>query len=1487
MGKKHTDRKSRRVWPWLLIPATLLLLLAGVRFSLTSDWLTEWVRAEVETLANNQLHGTLSVGSLKGDLLYGFQAEDLSVTDREGDVILSADSLDVSYIWYRLLRQPFDLNSVSLHGVQVTVRQYEDESWNLLSLFSEMDGEAVPESESIAWSIRTFTLSGSSISLFSPSLPDEQIGLQRLSFRADRVGFADDEWFGNIGSLRFLIDEHRLPGPVAVGASAGVEGRELSLEQLVVSTGRSLLQATMEMEDGSNYEGALTLNPLSWQDLISYRDLPLREDLELDIGFRGGVSGLTLDLSARASDMEQLQGRVDLGFGDETTLNRLELTLEEFHGPAVTGDSLFPYVERLSIIGDGEVPVSNPESGRFSLRLESGIVAYPDRRLDRIEADLEWTEGRADLALTAEEGPQRLTAELFAEELFASRPLWEMNLETERLNLAHWLQNEEYVSSLNGTASLQGRGTSLSEERFMYSVRLGESSWGGERLDSVTLQGEGNGMNLDGSLMARRGSGTLDGRFSVTEWQGQQPGFQFEATVEGVDLSEYAGFEEYPTTIEAVISGTGTGFDPAHMEASLSIQLDSSVVNGEQIDRLRLDANLQNQIVTVEQAELMSPVAEGMFTVRQHIYQFQDPDNRFDMELDIRDISSLSPLFGGRDIQAAGRLEGTLARDQDGYLDLNISFAFEELVFDTLMIAEGLSGAVEGVLLDEPEMTLTVDINNPTIVDLSLQSIRTELSLVIREEFVEGDLLFEMVESSDHAIRQQGRFRYRDESVELHTTGFELETPVRRLTLAKPFYLAWSDGILEMDTLRIESDDRAAWLQLSIPRFSEEEQNFVMDAQSLDLGGLHRSMFENSFLEGHLSGRLHFLRRGSEIDADANLSFHEIRIYDGRMDSLQVDLSLRDQRLTAESSAWFGDEELYRFHGEVPFEPVDPLSLGDAFFEQPVEGHFTLNPTRIQFWNRFLEPGSRRETEGWARFAGDVSGTAGDPQFQGQFSLRDGLANGVVIDSLQVDITYLHDTEEIRFDGFLESIGTRIARFEANLPLYLDLRRFAIELPQEDDSIYVHMNTDSFNLALLNDFLDREMFRDMRGTLDGQVELSGTVGSPVPSGMLTLRNGHLRVVPAGIPLSEIRSDIRFRDDEIEVETFSVRSGPGRFTASGTIALRDLQPGSMEIQLSANQFRAANTPEVNMILDLNGTLSGTLESPRAGGTLRFRSGFINLQNFGDRAIEQVELEDEEPAMNVAFYDSMAIDMSVEFDRQFFIRNRQYLDMEVEVAGILDLQKESGEELQLFGTVEGVEGYARPLGRDFRLENAAVTFYGPIENPELAIRTIYQPPRPKADISIWYIIEGTVEEPDFRFESEPFLELQDIISYTIFGQPFYALDSWKQVVASGNSNSTASDVAIELLLDRVEMLATRQLGIDVVQIDNNRSGSNNTTSIKTGWYINERTFFAISNEISTNPKTLFILEYMLRENLELILTQGDDSREGVDLRWSFDY
>ncbi|HCI69418.1 MAG TPA: hypothetical protein DHV30_01990, partial [Balneola sp.] len=204
--------------------------------------------------------------------------------------------------------------------------------------------------------------------------------------------------------------------------------------------------------------------------------------------------------------------------------------------------------------------------------------------------------------------------------------------------------------------------------------------------------------------------------------------------------------------------------------------------------------------------------------------------------------------------------------------------------------------------------------------------------------------------------------------------------------------------------------------------------------------------------------------------------------------------------------------------------------------------------------------------------------------------------------------------------------------------------------------------------------------------------------------------------------------------------------------------------------------------------------------------------------------------------------------------------------------------------------GTSGYVRPLGKRFELEEAEVVFSGPPESPDLNIKSAYVPISRKGEqeVTVYYIITGTIPNEEYEFESEPTMELQDIYCYTLFNKPCAAMQSWQNALVQGGGSSP-TDLLAGVLLDEVEALATRELGIDVVQIDNTRVGNETGTSIKTGWYLNERTFFAIVNEItSSDPKTLFILEYALSKTWDLIITEGEDSnRRGIDFRYQYDY
>jgi autotransporter translocation and assembly factor TamB len=189
----------------------------------------------------------------------------------------------------------------------------------------------------------------------------------------------------------------------------------------------------------------------------------------------------------------------------------------------------------------------------------------------------------------------------------------------------------------------------------------------------------------------------------------------------------------------------------------------------------------------------------------------------------------------------------------------------------------------------------------------------------------------------------------------------------------------------------------------------------------------------------------------------------------------------------------------------------------------------------------------------------------------------------------------------------------------------------------------------------------------------------------------------------------------------------------------------------------------------------------------------------------------------------------------------------------------------------------------LGKKFVLEKGELTFSGDAENPALAIRSVYEL-KPPHDITIWYVIGGTANKPTFAFESDPEMDQQDIVSYTLFSRPFQQLMSWEQTMSG---SSSVGNLAVDLLVDRVGELAADRLGLDVIEIDNSRTSGNSGTTIKAGKYLNDRLFVAIFQELGTTSDSQVILEYALRQHLNLVLTGSDKRKSGIDIQWKYDY
>ncbi len=1489
MDEKKSHKTSALV-KWLIAVLVVILILAGVRLALQSNWLLDYARDFAVEQANNQLNGSLSIGEIRGDLLYDLTITDISVRDLDQQEIIRIDTARVNYTIWDLAFSPHRLDLLRLSGVEVNLVQNQDSVWNVETLIPEPEEVDEEETDPLYAILDRLSLNDVNINIDSELLlPDRYLKLHNFSMQAG-AEFLEEGWFGYVENLNLQIIEGRLPNPIAVSMSGAAVEDLVTLESLVINTGRTMLQsrAVYNVEDSA--EGDATLSPLDWRDLDAYLDnLPLQQDLRMELRFGGNLDNLNLSLNVNGQGVEQLNISLTADVSDPYILKEMNVDVQNLDVTQLTGLEDMPSFGSVSLQGTGSVNLSEPESASWSGDFRVEEISAADQRLNLVSMNYSLDEGAASIDGFIRKEGEQINLAANGTRIFEEIPAWNADIRSTNLNLATWLDDPEMDSDLTLNISVEGEGTGIDNLFTNVDMSVTEGRFGTQSFSEFRFDGSVTPTNIVGEMLAVLEESELQGEFSIAEWTADRPEYDFELILSRFNIAELDGVEDFTSFINGSLSGSGRSFDIENLRLDAVASFDSSFVNGEQIETLRAEFSIRDQFLTVENALLESPIADADVSLYQNILDLQHPDNTLEFSAQIKELMTLAPLFEVERLESEGEVRGRMARNANNIPEFNAELNFRETFVDTLFMADEIIGNVRVLLLDELAVSGGVNILKPVVNGIEVENIQVDASAILKEIETTGRFGFEIINDENSRISHAGEYVLdEDQNLLFTTTVLEFETDLRLLTLANSFNIRYTNEVLSVDTLQIQSDDETAFLKLWAPHVDSLRQDIGLNAGNLNVGAMFRTFVNQDVFEANLSGQIQVHNSPDSLYFSANGLLEEIRIENGEMDTFSFSVLLENEWLEMELESIHEQKSLFQVNATVPFILDNPQTFDDQFFDRSISGSIILRDTDIGYWLSFVPIRFEDAPTGTVSFDGTVAGEAGRPEFEGYFELRDADLSGVEVDYFRTAMMYDHERGEFAVEGDLESLQRRILTYNASVPFRVDLREFEILLPSDDDSVKVNIESRDFDLAIFNDFVDRNTFRGVGGRMNGDVSISGPMADLELNGYIQLNNGTMRVMDAGINLTDISSRINFRKDNVQLQQFSMRSGPGRLRASGNVAIDNLSAGEIDIAVRAEQFRAANTSDYNATIDLDTRITGTMDEPLLRGSLSILNGFVFLQNFGDRAVEDVRLDDEEEeVVQMTFYDDLAIEMTINFRRQFFIRNRQFLDMEIELGGEVDLVKERNAELEMFGQVEGVRGYARPLGRNFEIDEATVTFSGPVDNPELNVRTVYEPPQRQTEVRIFYIIEGLAQNPSFRFESEPQMELEDIIGYTVFGKPFYELESWEQIVAGNGGGPTAADVAMDVLLDRVEMLAAQRLGIDVVQIDNTRSGSNSSTSITTGWYLNRRTFFALVNEIDTNPKTLFILEYLLTNNLELILTQGDDSRQGIDLRWQYDY
>lgn len=1471
---------------WPLIAVLCLVALVGLaRLSLMTGPVHRWIKGFIVDAVQNQLNPRLSVGNLSGDLWNEITLTDITLT--EDSTVASVDTLHAEYDLLSYFGDAFRINELRAVNPFMKIEQ-RDSTFNLQSWVKP----AAPDTAAgnpFAFSISNISISGGRMDASIPQIqPESNFLVDSLNLAAS-LSYQGDRYSTSISDVQFNIKNTRLQGPATFKAAAGASESSLSLESLVIATAHSMLKASgqADLADSSAYFQA-NAAPLGWQDLAAYADsLPVKKDLDISLSFDGRFNDFEAELQARAEGIDQLVMTGSFRGDSALALTTFNASARRLDLETFLDDTTMPGLQNFEVQLQGQLPLKNYQQGQLEGTLSAQNLQQGTYRLDALQGTVALNGGNAKIRLEPVKNRQRLVVNANLSRIWSSPSVY-VSFSGNKINPNDWLPEAGYSGSLTFNAEVSGTGWVPDGNLWDYSLTVNRSTLMDQRLDKATFRGR---FNLQ-TITTRSQIAVADSRLQLQgEIQDLQsvPDFSYNVQADDLNLADFNALRQYPSSINATLQGKGRGRSLADLQLQTSVNADSSTFKGELIDELALRISLADSVATIQQGSLNSTIADAGFDGHINIIDLYSTDNRLKVNIKVKDISSFASVAGVEILQAGGQIEGELGVAGQDSLIFTGRVDLSGINYDSQFIADQISGDVDIELDEQPSYNVNLSILQPTISSVSIQNINVKTEGAHADTATAGSFEITLEKEDKGRIYSAGNYRLTADTTSVTLNRFDLTSTLRTLSLQDSFHASYRNAAIMTDTLRINSKDGSAFMELAVPYADTLRQRAYFQADNLNLAVIQDAIFGKAYLEGTVFGEAHLNRSDTNLDMSTDIVMSDLVYRQTELDTLRLRADVENERLDGMMRLYQDGDLIVEGSADIPFSTTDPEQLPESFFESPVSGKLQLHAVNLSRFSTLLEEAGYENTSGTLQFDGTLAGRAGQPKLNATLSLKEAKLSGVQVDSLIASANYDHQNSMLNLQASLTSLQQEALRAEAKMPLHVDLRAINVALPDPDDEIAITVVTDDFNLKAVNDFMNNEMARNLQGRVNGRVELSGPRSDLQSHGQLTLQDGAVRVVRAGIRLDNIRSTVRFEPDRIVLENMRMESGNGRLTARGEVEMERLIPGDLNITVDARNFRAAKTEQLNALVNLGLKIEDSISSPDITGNVEVISGFVELDNFGEKSVEQVQLDTTlTPETETSLYDSLRLDMNVEFDRRFFVRNKRYLEMEVELEGQLDFLKDPGQELQLFGTLSAADGYARPLGKRFELEEGSLAFSGPPDNPQVNIRTLYEPPQAEQEVKIWYIIDGTVEDPQFRYESQPPMDLAGIVSYTLFGQPFYKLNPAEQSVASTSSSSMAADFAMEVLLDRLESIATGRLGIDVVRIENTRIGGESGTSITTGWYVNPKVFFAIQNVITgSTPTTGFYLEYYLEENLKLILSQGNENRQGIDLQWEHDY
>ncbi|MEE4276872.1 MAG: translocation/assembly module TamB domain-containing protein [Halieaceae bacterium] len=409
--------------------------------------------------------------------------------------------------------------------------------------------------------------------------------------------------------------------------------------------------------------------------------------------------------------------------------------------------------------------------------------------------------------------------------------------------------------------------------------------------------------------------------------------------------------------------------------------------------------------------------------------------------------------------------------------------------------------------------------------------------------------------------------------------------------------------------------------------------------------------------------------------------------------------------------------------------------------------------------------------------------------------------------------------------------------------------------------------------------------RQASGSLDGRVDLSGSLAEPQARGEIELREGALELLSPGLTIGDLA--LRATSDDGQRITFegSATSGGGTLLTQGVA-----EPGgeafAASVTLNGEGFEVANTadvqaflsPDLSIRIDDSGThIEGEIRVPRATITPQELPRSVVAAS-ADEVIIRADSDADDTVIGAA-------------EKAVSARLRLVLGDEVNVdgfgfkgqlGGALTITQQPGQPALGSGEVSILKGEYRAYGQGLVIDRGRILFAGgPISQPGVNIRASR---RPAAGIEVGVQVRGPLQAPDFTVYSDPAMTQAEQLSWLVLGRPLNG--------TSEGESSLIAQAAIALGLRGGNFLADRiggNLGVDSIGFETGSGEAGaasdvNEAALVVGKYLSPGLFVSYGIGLFDAISTVR-LEYSLDEHWKLS-TESSTIGSGGDVTYTIE-